>query len=98
MSKHTPAPWTYVDGFLEQDKIVYDFWVRGADKDGICEIGRKHNHEAEANARLIASAPELLEALRTLVDRTNPNQQPIYNFMRKDWEKAVVAIAKAEGV
>jgi hypothetical protein len=97
MSKHTPAPWTFVDGFLEQDKKVYDYWVRGADKMGICEIGHRHEPVANANARLIASAPELLEALKALVDRTNPNQQPIYNFMRKDWERAVVAITKAEG-
>jgi hypothetical protein len=75
-AKHTPAPWTYVEGFLEQDKIVYDYWVRGADKDGICEIGRKHNHVAEANARLIASAPELLEALKA----EEAHQQAMRNF------------------
>jgi hypothetical protein len=62
--KHTPAPWTFVDGFIEKDKKVYDFWVRDPGRQGICEIGRRNNPEAEANARLISASPELLEALK----------------------------------
>jgi tRNA C32,U32 (ribose-2'-O)-methylase TrmJ len=48
------------------------------------------------NAQLVASAPELLQALKALVARTNPNEQYIYNYLRKDWETAVTVINKAE--
>ena len=42
-----------------------------------------------ADACLIASAPELLEALRTLVDSVDPEST--------GWSEAVTAIAKATG-
>lgn len=69
--KHTPAPW----------KVGGDgpaLWVEGPDPDRnvICDIiGRQENgeydagltDEDEANARLIAAAPRLAEALKELV-------------------------------
>ena len=101
MSKHTPAPWTFVEGFLEEDKKVYDYWVRDAYGYGICEIGRRQSQEAEANARLIASAPELLEALKVIAETpagsmTNDSEalRHMHNFMVG---VARQAIAKSEG-
>lgn len=49
-------------------------------------------HEAKANARLIAAAPDLLEALRALLDDPDPRGAPA-----QVWEQARAAIAKAEG-
>jgi hypothetical protein len=96
--KHSPAPWTFVDGFLEEDKKVYDYWVRGGDKMGICEIGHRHEPVAHANARLIASAPELLEALKALVNM--PDERSINDISNEEidlWMQAKAIIAKAEG-
>ena len=93
MSKHTPAPWDttiYADHSLQQEFHMVKIG------DYAYMIG--HRDLDKANARLIASAPELLPALKTLVERVNPNEQAMYNYMRKDWENAVQAIAKAEGV
>lgn len=64
MAEHTPGPWTVErDG---QGNIVI-----GAPKPNddarylwIAEVTPSNNGEHEANARLIAAAPEMLEALR----------------------------------
>jgi hypothetical protein len=49
--------------------------------------------EAEANARLIAAAPDLLDALRLLVELLDRGQPP----GNDDLEQAHAAIAKATG-
>ena len=66
---HTPGPW---EAIINPNGVVYvDF--SGTDARGICDLYhldagnnviRKEN--AEANARLIASAPDLLEVLITI--------------------------------
>lgn len=81
MSKHTPGPWVYrrTSGF---DYGSTAYWVPG-----VCT-----NVQTEADARLISAAPDLLEALKEIVQ-----------FMRVDFddlpmaEKVLAAIAKAEG-
>lgn len=59
--QHTPGPWkqeyqTYEDGAHT--------CVANQDGDWIADCGKESNPESEANARLIAAAPELLEALK----------------------------------
>ena len=84
MSKHTPGPWqAYHDhGWLVVESKCENLYVR-------IEKGssaRKHMPDA----RLIAAAPELLEALRKLLFADD-----------QEWDAAVVAaraaIARAEG-
>ena len=50
----------------------------------------------EANARLVAAAPKLLEALRIMIDAVNVDQ-PDSLIVFASIEKAKAAIAKAEG-
>lgn len=54
---------------------------------------------AEANARLISAAPELLEALKVAIDWIDPNEHGLVypEQARKDLAMCVAAIAKAEG-
>ena len=52
-SKHTPGPWQYPD----------DGFVRGFDSSLIASVARGPSEYAEANARLIAAAPEMYELL-----------------------------------
>ena len=65
MSKHTPGPWVYTTS-LQGERGRY---IRGANdeqpgKMAIARIcGRGGYSEYTANARLIAAAPDLLEAL-----------------------------------
>lgn len=87
MSKYTPGPWAW----LVDDKCIW-IGVRGSANylHTFAEVDYDDvdHEEAEANALLIAAAPELLEALCLLVDRIeSPDGNPI--------KKARAAIAKA---
>lgn len=107
-TKHTPGPW-YTDaigriwrrnpsdlyeygGGVAGDKPVATVW-KGWVNEG--EVG----FPLEANARLIAAAPELLEALRLLLAECE-HQAWIGNMPddRVEFGIARAAIAKAEGV
>lgn len=57
--KHTPAPWKYIGHRINSQAEVNVFTI--------CEIYHR-NPEAIANARLIAAAPELLDALTGIVN------------------------------
>lgn len=64
-SKHTPGPWTV--GVDEQDHGRP--YVKDAEGYVVCAlIFEPGTGEPEANARLIAAAPDLLEALRACHD------------------------------
>ena len=76
MSKHTQGPWMiYDDGDGEDSSDIINVWID--DRDG----GEKYDiaamlldrpvGERKANARLIASAPELLEALENALADIN---------------------------
>ncbi|AVR83667.1 MULTISPECIES: hypothetical protein [Bacteria] len=84
MSKHTPGPWEYspVRGSVALLHIYC------ADNKGPFHVERS-DAETDANAKLIAASPDLLEALQAVVN---------YGVMTgDDWieEKVLAAIAKA---
>ena len=82
MSKHTPGPW----------KLNGGIWA-GADH--ICgwPLRSDVGHEAaEANGRLIAAAPDLLEAAKAIVAGGY-----VMDFDSPEWTTLEAAIAKAEG-
>ena len=59
-AKHTPGPWSIKDdtvNAIEPDVMAGEFYIAQC-------FGHSHHDEALANARLIAAAPELLEALQ----------------------------------
>jgi hypothetical protein len=60
--KHTPGPWKYEQSTKTIRATPSNYWLATMDSwDGAV------NHDA--NAKLIAAAPELLEALSMLLDR-----------------------------
>lgn len=72
MSGHTKGPWTYER--QEQDNGDIYFAVHAHDYEFITNV-----YESEANARLVAAAPDLLAALEVLTKhdvnfRTGPEQ------------------------
>ena len=87
MSKHTPGPWRVVDSWN-------DYMVEGQNGEEI--IWQDGPHETptinEANARLIAAAPDLLDALVMVLD--DPNA---LDGRPRTYEIVCAAIAKAKG-
>jgi len=95
VSAHTPGPWeTSVN-----DEGQWDVCAEGGG-DMVADLSDCPEN-AEGNARLIAAAPELLAELRCVVEsfRDEPRIGSVEaNFIRREWfERAVAAIAKAEG-
>ena len=90
--KHTPGPWkidenkAYPVGVIQDDEMGL----------GIAEIG-EWNSRNIANARLIAAAPDLLEACKLAFERLTPK-----GGVKKDyaghvaWAGLSAAIFKAE--
>jgi hypothetical protein len=96
MSKHTPAPWEYSTVKLADWYTRIGHCVNIGEEDKI----RLYGKEAEANARLIASAPELLEALEAFCDmqgRLYGNATQTHIEIALLAKSARVLIAKAEG-
>ena len=92
MSKHTPGPWEIKRHFdscyryisaPEHIALAQVVWcVEEEERSPVCE----------ANAHLIAAAPDLLEALEELAD-----QYQYVNQFDSFYEQARAAIAKAKG-
>lgn len=109
-NKFTPGPWT-LDGQVKMvgDGITQAAWqlytgdVRpeGVYRGTICgiqsadQIAGITREEAEANARLIAAAPEMLEIIEQLLGivqhRTLDTNSLLYEKMRAVVEKAILA-------
>ncbi|EKL0657274.1 hypothetical protein ACF0C8_10115 [Pseudomonas aeruginosa] len=68
MSKHTPGPW-FINGHERYTKYV-EARIGGGWVQEVAACGPTENPEQqEANARLIAAAPELLEALQSCIQQ-----------------------------
>ena len=104
---HTPGPWKIFDGWGASRfaPVIVDSIP---DIDGkcvancICHVASTNENAAD-NARLIAAAPELLEALEDILGgwryiRQDPHHEAIYGVgWDRAQEKAEAAIRKAKG-
>lgn len=65
MSAHTPGPWTVG----KHQRIISQGWsIRIADDSAIAYVLGDKNPELAANACLIAATPDLLEALKAILN------------------------------
>ncbi|MGK7164935.1 hypothetical protein ACSOT0_20415 [Pseudomonas aeruginosa] len=82
---YTPGPWDYWSGYNPVDEL--EAQITTEDGDIVIASYNRQILEGEANAKLLAAAPELLEALVALVEceQTTPEL----------WEAARAAIAKS---
>lgn len=97
MNKHTPGPWIAFGGGMGDTRIVAAVGSRAAGK-LICDCAFTHaleGAEFQANAQLIAAAPDLLDIAREAYDYLSTI---VENRANLTWlAKVRDAIAKAEG-
>ncbi len=78
MSKHTPRPWTWTNE--PSDACCWDHHVETVgsqeDREDIADVN------GEANARLIAAAPDMLEALKDCLRLASWDDQRRLNISR----------------
>jgi hypothetical protein len=89
-TKHTPGPWEAVKWSCHAATTVVTGKI--GPRVVICECSGhgRHTDESLANARLIAAAPELLDALERMVDVAN------WDEMLQSEEQHDAMIVKAE--
>ena len=68
MGNWTPGPWRFLRHEDGRGEEIFGFDVAAENGKSILYFDADDNPETEANARLIASAPELLEALKGLLE------------------------------
>ena len=91
-SAHTPGPWQYGSGKLSNSIQVY------VGAQNIASVTMLNHYEpADANARLIAAAPDLLEALRALIKTADMYWTEDKSTTWPALEESREAIAKAIG-
>lgn len=88
INSHSPGPWT-VDGnyILSKCGDYHLAFLTNADDD--------QKEEWQANARLMAAAPELLEALELLMAQEPNEHCDVHAYDRACWKYASEVISKA---
>ena len=94
MNKHTPGPWKFGDNSKHFKTNPFNVYVQGGGvhSASIANIPFRRTipeSEARANAKLIAAAPELLEALEAVIRGVPDTWEGV--------QKAREVIAKAKG-
>ena len=90
-TKHTPGPWS-----VEKSNLGPEIWNQNT---RVARVNINHEYHADmvddqANARLIAAAPELLEALEAILEAMPAQMSLDGEQLRSD---AIAAIRKATG-
>ncbi len=89
MSGHTPGPWR-AHFHVRNQRTKTGEWIFSSENRGIL---LRNGRLSIADARLIAAAPETLEALEALKAMVEPPGAPT----EQAYLNAIAAIAKAEG-
>jgi NMD protein affecting ribosome stability and mRNA decay len=87
--EHTPGPWQTEP----QGEGARGHWLHDGEEEYVALACRRVSRsEEEANARLIAAAPDMFDALERLLD-----QRKAGFFTEYAWEAARAALARAKG-
>lgn len=89
MSKHTPGPWSYWSGYNPFDKLEAQITAEGGDI--VIASYNSLIEQGEANASLMAAAPEMFAALVSLVENA---EQRVF----EDWLQRVIPSGDVDAV
>jgi len=92
---HTPGEW-----YVGHDEVGQGLLVFSPEGAAVANCGFRHGtkrSEAEANARLISAAPDLLKALEAVRQSILDDARPMTNRQHDAIVKADTAIRKARG-
>ena len=87
---YTPGPWVIAEEVQGRIGRMQPCILGQGSELAVVSV-RADDREEDANARLIAAAPELLAALKALI--AEPDLKP----WSEEWDQAHSAVAKAEG-
>lgn len=99
-TKHTPGPWGFnvgKNGAIAGLPVIRVYSYSAEDK--VCDFAHANGEQDLANARLIAAAPEMLEALKAIWEMRNcPIVDDDFPRLRDIADTLLVnALKKAEG-
>ncbi len=98
MSAHTPGPWSAFTAQVSQfSKTSRGTVAVEQTRAVVAELPARATAETEANARLIAAAPDLLAACQRIADWIEESDGDTGSMVRADAEAVRAAIAKARG-
>lgn len=103
LNAHTPGPWkTYRGAVWSTHESVSGPVTKGMRTNHVCAISERlkmPDGEREANARLIAAAPDMLAALEAIISQMDQGGQGATQVFNRDAciQHARAAIAKARG-
>lgn len=95
MNKHTPGPWFWDDKVWDYDPEQQAPWLINSNDDRI--LSGQITCLNEADARLIAAAPDLLKALEGTIDWLDDGNRILSDSCAADVAKARAAIKAARG-
>ncbi len=99
-TKHTPGPWEVMDSFYPSIKEVFGASFKISCVMWATDLTEEDYQKRRADLRLIAAAPELLEAVKALIEGYENTEHTGLMDMQvcgSDIIKARAAIAKATG-
>lgn len=95
-TQHTAGPWSiYNDADSGKDAYGIEAFTETGSTKGIAILMNRGFEEAEANARLIAAAPELLETLKKANGLIQRAQITAAEKARKDLIKEAILLIEA---
>lgn len=94
-TEHTPGPWSYGQDGIDCWTLFFDDSGDGCG-DGEVYISDAADDNSEANARLIAAAPDMLQALEN-IEANLTGRDCFPNRVEQSLRAAKSAIAKARG-
>lgn len=95
--KHTPGPWVIENGYDGEGQCIVSTDTEYGDCVCITKSLDQDFEGNEANARLIAAAPEMLEALETLSRQLVRLGTGVQAHLQDELKRAQAALSKARG-